>query len=138
MPPFEPAASKSDLAVLTTARHFASDVAAADAEFSAHGLGPRVIAEAAARFEAAIQDRGTGRADHTAARVRIHVLLSSALLDVRRLDLLVENELADDDVIQTVWKQARRVDDPRRRRRGRGAAQSTTLRLVAPPVTEAA
>jgi hypothetical protein len=64
-------------------------------------------------FETALRDRGMKRADHTAARTRIHDLIASALLDVRRLDLLVDNELAGNNSILTVWKQARRVEGPR-------------------------
>src|SRR5438093_923961 len=54
------------------------------------------------RFAAAVQ-----RGERDAARV---------LLEVRRLDLIIDNELAGDKVIEAVWKQVRRVDDPRRPR----------------------
>jgi hypothetical protein len=43
--------------------------------------------------------------------------MSSAFRAVGRLDVIVGNEFARDNVIQAVWKQARRVEDPRRRRR---------------------
>ena len=69
-----------------------------------------------AAFEEATRDCGMSRADHTAARTRIQELLSSALLEVRRLDLIIDNELAGDKVIQAVWKQARRIEYPRRPR----------------------
>jgi len=112
-PPFELPGSRSDQALLTTGRQFARDAAALEAEFTGHGLAPAHIAGMTAAFEEAMRDRGMSRADHTAARTRIQELLSSALLDVRRLDLIVDNELAGDKVIQAVWKQVRRVEYPR-------------------------
>ena len=109
VPAFMLPASKCDLEVLTVARHFARDAAAFEADFSGHGMSATMIAGAAAAFARAISERGAGRADHTAALVRIKELLAGALLDVRRLDLIVANELARDTVVTAVWKQARRV-----------------------------
>jgi hypothetical protein len=113
MPPFEMAESRSDQTLLTTARQFATDAAAFDAEFTGHGVGPAQINACAAAFDAVLRDRGTGRADHTAARVRIQEVLSAALLDASRLDLIVDSECAGDPVIRSVWKQARRVESTR-------------------------
>jgi hypothetical protein len=112
-PPFELVASGSDQALLTAARQFARDAATLEAEFAAHGMPSKVIADTASAFETALRDRGMSRSDHTAARARIHELLATALVEARRLDLLVDNHLAADKVIQAVWKQARRVEDPR-------------------------
>jgi hypothetical protein len=115
-PPFELPESRSDQALLTAGRQFARDAAALEAEFTGHGMAPTHIAGITAAFEEATRDLGMSRADHTAARTRIQELLSSALLEVRRLDLIIDNELAGDKVIEAVWKQVRRVDDPRRPR----------------------
>ena len=79
-------------------------------------MAPTHIAAVTAAFEEATRGRGMSRADYTAARTRIQELLSSALLEVRRLDLIIDNELAGDKVIQAVWTQARRIEDPRRPR----------------------
>jgi hypothetical protein len=65
-----------------------------------------------------MQSRHSKRADHTLARTRIHDLLTSAILEVRRLDLVVDNALPHDNVIRAVWKQARRVEGSRRTRGG--------------------
>jgi hypothetical protein len=115
-PPFELPESRGDQALLTAGRQFARDAAALEAEFTGHGMAPTHIAGITAAFEEATRDRGMSRADHTAARTRIQELVSSALLEVRRLDLIIDNELAGDKVIEAVWKQVRRVDDPRRPR----------------------
>jgi hypothetical protein len=112
-PVFELPASRSDQTLLTSARQFAQDAAPLAADFAAHGMPAPKIAETAAAFEAVMRDRGMSRSDHTAARTRIRELLSTALVEARRLDLIVDNELAADKVIQAVWKQARRVEDPR-------------------------
>ena len=113
-PPFLLPAVRSDQDLLTTARQFVRDAAPFDAEFSAHGVGPAVIAAAATALEMAVRDRGLKQADRTAASTRIHDLLVAAFLDVRRLDLIVDNELADDNnPLRQVWKQARRVQRAR-------------------------
>ena len=138
LPSFALPASKSDQACLTAGRQFARDAAAFETDFKGHGIGSKLIADTAARFEAAVRDRGMKRADHMAARTRIHDLLTAALLDVRRLDLIVDNELAGDNVIRAVWKQARRVEDPRGPRGGGGAEPPapTDAAAVTPPVAE--
>ena len=109
IPPFEIPESRSDQTLLTVARQFARDAGTLDAEFTGHGMGPTHIATLTSRFEEAMRDRGMNRAGHVAARTRIQELLSQSLLDVRRLDLIIDNELRHDPVIQAVWEQARRV-----------------------------
>ena len=109
VPCFMLPASRCDHELLTVARHFARTAAAFDADFSGHGMGPTTIAAAANAFARAMSERRAGRAGHTAALVRIKELLASALLDVRRLDLIISTELADDAVVTAVWKQARHV-----------------------------
>lgn len=47
-------------------------------------MSATVIAAAAHAFARAMNDGGSGRADHTAPLVRIKALLVEALLDVRR------------------------------------------------------
>ena len=95
-------------------------------------MGSKVIADVAARFEAAVSDRGMNRAGHVAASTRIRDLITAALLDVRRLDLMVSNELASDNVINALWQQARRVGKPARFTVQAEAAVATD----APPAVE--
>jgi hypothetical protein len=119
-PPFLLPAMRTDQDLLSAARQFVRDAAPFDAEFSAHGVGPTVIAAAAGALEAAVRDRGLKQADRTAAATRIRDLLAAAFLDVRRLDLIVDNELANDNnPLRQVWKLARRVQ---RARAARGSS----------------
>ncbi len=127
VPSFAIPASRNDQALLTTARQFAQDTESF-AEFTAHGVGPDAIKAVATAFEMALRDRGMKRADFTAARTRIHDLIASALLDVRRLDLLVDNEFTGNNSILTVWKQARHVDA----RRGPRASDTSSDTVAAP------
>jgi len=113
VPGFALPVSRSDQALLTAGRQFAQEAAAFEKEFSGHGVGPAAIAESTATFEKAANDRGMKRADHIAAKTRIHELLGSAILDVRALDLIVNKELSGNSPLQAVWKHARRVEDPR-------------------------
>jgi len=113
VPAFALPASRSDQGLLTAARQFARDAASFEEAFSGYGIGSKVIADATAAFETATRDRGMNRADHTAARTRIHDLLAAAILNVRRLDLIVDSQLADNNAIRAVWKQARRVESAR-------------------------
>jgi hypothetical protein len=122
-PPFVMPAAKNTQVLLTAARQFARDAGALETEFTGHGVGPKVIADAAHAFEMAVRDRGFKRADHMAATTRIAELLATALLDVRRLDLIVDSELAGNSSILSVWKQVRRLEAARVRR---GTAAANT------------
>lgn len=116
---------RADQVLLATARQFARDAAALEADFTAHGMSPTLVADTATAFETAVRDRGMSRADLTAARARTRELLSHALGAVRTLDVIINNQLAADPVIQAVWEQARRVEDPRRSRAAGSAAPSS-------------
>jgi hypothetical protein len=106
---------RTDQGMLTAARQFARDLAPFDAEFTGHRIGPVTIMEIAAAFEAAVSDCERKRAEFLAARTRIHDLLTSALLDVTRLDLIVDHVVGSNNPIQAIWKQARRVEKTRGR-----------------------
>ena len=136
LPAFAMPASKSDQSLLTTGRQFARDAAPFDPEFSSRGIGPKVIADATDAFDAATRDRGMKRADHTAAQTRIRDLLAAAMLDVRNLDLIVDNELADHNAVRAVWKQARRVESTRASR-GAATAGSESPAAANPPANGA-
>ena len=132
VPAFMLPASRSDLEVLTAARQFARDAVAFEKEFRGHGMGSAVIAAAADAFERATSVCGAGRADHVAALARTKELLAGALLDVRRLDLVVANELRKDAVTTAVWKQARRVAVAGARHGGSSASSAASAPADAP------
>jgi len=129
-PPFDFPQSRSDQTLLTVAWQFAREVRELEAHFAGHGMSSARIACVAAAFEEAICDRWSCRADYAAARARIHELLSTALLNVCRLDLIVDNELGRDNVIQAVWRQARRIE-----RRRSSAVTAIAREEVAPAPT---
>jgi len=131
MPAFVLPASRNDQTLLSTARQFAHDGAAFEAEFANHGVAPKLIADTAAAFEAAVSDRGMKRADAVGARARIGELLTDAFLDVRRLDLIVDSELAGNNPLREVWRQARRVEAVRGPRSG-GAVETEQLPAPSP------
>jgi len=56
-----------------------------------------------------------------AARAHIRGQVAAAVRAVRRLDLIIANDLRGNDVIQAQWKQLRRVEDPRGTRGASGS-----------------
>ena len=131
LPLFAVPRSSTDEGYLTLARQFARDAALLDAEFSGHGLGSDVIRRVAGAFEASVRDCATNRANVIVARTRIHDLVRSARLEVRRLDLIVGSGLAPDNTIRAVWQQTRRVERRRGPRSGNGAAEADADRVGA-------
>jgi len=131
LPAFVLPASKSDQALLSAARQFASDAGRFEAEFTAHGAAPSVITDLSTRLETALRDRGMNHADRTAANTRINDVLSAVLLNVRRLDLIVDSELAGNNAIRAVWKQARRIEAARGPRSG-GAVETEQAPVPSP------
>jgi len=129
---FELPESKSDQTLLTAARQFAQDAARFEAEFVGHGVAPTVIAESTAAFDKALRDRGMNRSGHKAAGTRIRDLIRTAMLDVRRLDLIVESVLANNHALRTSWKDARRV------LRARGSYSSAAAGAAPSPAPEPA
>lgn len=140
LPAFAIPRSSSDQGWLTLARQFQRDAATLEAELIRHGLDPAAIEGAAGAFAASVRDRAMKQADHTEARTRIHDLITSALLEARRLDLIVGNESAGDNVIRAVWEHARRVERPRRPQTGTGesaAPASPSAAAISPEPTRA-
>jgi hypothetical protein len=118
MPGFALPPSRSDVSLITAGRQFAVDAGPFEADFAGHGMGFAYIAAITTAFEAAVHDQGMSRTEHVAAKARIRDLLASAIRGVRRLDLIVGNDLRHDNVVQTQWKQLRRLEDPRGPRNG--------------------
>ena len=122
---------RTDQELLSAARQFAQAAAPFEAAFVAHGLLPSSITDAARAFETALRNAGMYRDDHMTARVRIRQLLASASAYIRTLDVIVKNHLGGDMMVQAVWRQARHVDQGRRRRRAATAPETTMLRADA-------
>ena len=113
VPAFQMPHSRSVQTLLTAARKFAQDAAPFDGELAGHRLGSTAINETATELEAAVSDRGMQRSDHIQARARIRELLASALVDVRRLDLIIDRELAGNQPVRESWKHLRHVLETR-------------------------
>jgi hypothetical protein len=109
-----PPVSRSDVSLIIAGRHCAECAAAAEPEFSGHGLSPAHILAVTEAFELAVQQQDRSRSAHIAAKAEMRELIASALRAVRRLDLIVETTFAHDVAAQ--WAQARHVErDPQRR-----------------------
>ena len=137
IPPFTLRTHRTDYELLSAARQFAQAAAPFEAAFVAHGLLPSSITDAARAFETVLRTAGMRRDDHTAARVRIRQLLASASAYIRILDVIVGNHLGADMLIQAIWKQARHIDEPRRRRRKATTAGVATPQPDAAPAAAA-
>lgn len=133
MPPCEFPASKSDQALLTAGRQLVLDAVAFAADFDGHAMASAHIAGVTAAFEAAAADQDAGRAQHIAARAHIDRLLRGAQRQVRRLDLIVDNVLTNDEAALAVWTQARRIQEARGTRAADEPAATTPETSDTPP-----
>ena len=111
-------ASRSDVSLITAGRQFSLDAAPLEAEFTGHGMSPAHILAVTTAFEGTVTDQGHSRTERVAARTRIRNLITAAIRGVRRLDLIIANELGGDEVVQAQWAQLRRLDGTRSARNG--------------------
>jgi len=113
IPPFSLPASKSDQALVIAGRQLAADAATYGADFTGHALSPAYITEITTALETAVNAREIHLADHTASQAQIRELISGAVRQVRKLDVIVRTELAHDTAAMAVWAQAERTKEPR-------------------------
>jgi hypothetical protein len=107
----------SDEALVTIARVFVQDAEATKDQFVAHGLADTFLAELQKlleKFEQAARDREAGRSARIAAHAGIERALLAGLAAVRKLDVVVANQLQHDLAALAVWEGERRLDSPRR------------------------
>jgi hypothetical protein len=119
-------ASQNDQSLLTAGRHLAAEAERFATQFDGHGMPAAAVARATAAFERAAGDRGAGRADHVAISARIRGVLTATLVRARRLDVVVGLLMANDESALAVWKQARRVQEPRGGRISSNGATATS------------
>ncbi len=86
-------------------------------------------------FEEAPRSREDGRDGLAADRAGIRAALSSGVAAVRKLDLIVGNQLQDDPMTLAVWERHRRVAYARRTRKG--ASPPPDIPAGEPPTTPA-
>ena len=107
----------SDEALVTIARVFIQDAEATKDQFVAHGLAETFVAELQkllGNFEQATRDREAGRSARIAAHAGIERALLAGLAAVRKLDVIVANQLQHDSAALAVWEGERRLDSTRR------------------------
>jgi hypothetical protein len=126
----------SDQTLLTSARAVAHDGEALRNRFVAHGMAETFVENLCNRidvFADAIRQRDAGRSGQTAARTRIEAALTSGMAAVRKLDVIVTNQLHDDTATIAVWERSHRVERPRR---ARSVATVVTPPPVPPPIAD--
>src|SRR5262249_13928370 len=104
-------------ALMTIARVFIQDAEATKDQFVAHGLAETFVGELQKlleKFEQAARDREAGRSARIAAQAGIEKALLAGLAAVRKLDVIIANQLQHDPATLAVWERERRVDSARR------------------------
>jgi hypothetical protein len=137
VPPCDLPASKSDQSLLTAGRQLALDLDA-HPELTQHGFTSAHATEVTAAFDAATATRGTSRAAASGAIARLTEVAATGVRNARRLDAVVANALAADSVALALWKQARRLRQPRTARGAGGAEPPAPGTKEGPINTEAA
>ncbi len=110
---FQLPARRSDVAVLTAARAFLTEVEAVKGTFLQHGLPEGFIQDlrqAADTFEQAIEGRSAGRTRVSRAQHLIRTALAHGMDAVATLDVIVANTYGDDPLLLAEWKNARHVE----------------------------
>jgi hypothetical protein len=109
----------SNEALVTIARVFIQDAEATKNQFVAHGLAETFVAELQKRlekFEQAARDCDAGRSARIVAHAGIEQALLAGLAAVRKLDVIVANQLQHDSAALAVWEVERRLEIGRRPR----------------------
>ncbi len=108
---------ESAQAVLTAARLFARDIELVVKQFVDHAMPETVVADlkrALDTYERTIRRREVGKGEGAAARAAIDATLASAFAAVRRLDVIVSNQMRGDSVTIAEWERDRQVPYTRR------------------------
>jgi hypothetical protein len=131
--PFRMPSPRTDQALLTAGRVFVRDAGPVAEQFKSYGMPENFVESLRALvedFDQAIRTRQAGRDGHMAARGRIEQALSSGLAAVRKLDIIVANQVHDDPVTIAVWERDRRVEYPNRAKK---ASTEAPVATVPPP-----
>ncbi len=103
---------KGAQAVLTAARLFARDLEPVAKQFIDHAMPETFVTDlksALDTYEQTIRRREIGKGESAAARAAIEATLVSALGAVRRLEVIVANQMRADPVTLAEWERDRRV-----------------------------
>jgi hypothetical protein len=95
---------------ISAARSFVEKMEPLKAAFSQHGLPPEKLKTSIQTLEESLLDRANGQSARSGAIREFNKLLDEALNLVERLDAIIDNTLADDELVMAAWKVARQID----------------------------
>jgi hypothetical protein len=98
--------------LISTARSFVERMEPLKTEFSQHGLPPEKLKTSIQVLEESLLGLANGQSTRSGAIREFSKLLDVALNLVERLDAIIENTLADDELVMAAWKVARQIDRP--------------------------
>ncbi len=118
--PFQMPRSRSAQALLIAGRAFVREAEARKERFLAYRSPETFVTSLSVLVDAleqAIHSREAGRDGVASARAGIQAALASGFAAIRKLDVIVVNQLQDDPMTLAVWERDRRVDYSRRVRK---------------------
>ena len=126
-------ARRSDRTLIDTGRAFAVEAEPLTEEFAKHGIKIEAITAAVNALEEAIRSGANARAARKAGREKWTSTLEEALMNAKRLDVLVETTITDPGTL-AAYAAARTV----RRVGGRKTAETKTTEATPPSTTASA
>ena len=124
----------TDQALINAGRAFASDAEAVKEQLILHGLAPEFMGNliaAVVELEAAILAEDNAKSGRKAAIDEFDKILEEALTQVKRVEALVSNTMADNPTVMAAWNTARRMA----KLRGSKPSTETATDSPGPPVS---
>jgi hypothetical protein len=96
--------------LISTARSFVEKMEPLRTKFGQHGLPPEKLKTSIQALEESLLDRAIGQSTRSGAIREFNKLLDHALNLVERFEAIIDNTLADDELVMAAWKVARQID----------------------------
>jgi hypothetical protein len=131
---------RSDRLLVAIGRGFIRDAEALKASFMAHGMPATFVADLTGlvdRFEAALRDREESRSSKAAVNTGIAQALKTGVAAVRKLDVIIANQLKGDDSTLSAWERERRVEGVRGGRGGSATREPAPVPEATPTIVVA-
>jgi hypothetical protein len=120
----------TDAVLLTTGRQFVRDAEPFKSQFILHGMPETFLGDLQAlvtAFENALREWDEGKGENAQARTNITLALDAGLAALRKLNVIVPNQLKNDPGLLANWERERQMDWRVRSRRTRKSnAPATT------------